>query len=238
LLDAAGFAYAGCDAPVSALCIDKLATKQRVAAVGVPVLPDCEFVAGAAPCGDVLRDMLGSRVILKPNASGSSVGLHILAETDDWDAALAQLGAGRWLAEPHFAGADHTVGWLAGQALAVVAIQPASGVYDYSSKYTAGLTRYQCPAPLPAPLTQALQRDTVRAAAACGVRDFARIDWLVDAAGRHVFLEINTIPGMTATSLLPMSAAACGHDFGQLVWRMVEPAVGRWRVLRSGKAEV
>ncbi len=112
--------------------------------------------------------------------------------------------------------------------MGVVEIRPRSGVYDFASKYTPGQTEYLAPAPLDAATTGAVQRAAETAFAACNCRDYARIDFILSHDGELFLLEINTLPGMKETSLLPMSARCAGLDFISLVREMVAPAVQRY----------
>jgi D-alanine-D-alanine ligase len=229
LLEAEGFAYVGCDARSSALCMDKVATKAAVGAVGVPVAPHLCFVPPEVPTWEAVARALGtSRAVLKPAAQGSSVGLHFPASEADWAGCLRKLDPGPWMVEPRLAGHDVTVGILGGEPLGVVGIFPEGGApYDYTRKYTAGATRYEVPAALPAALTEALRAAAKAAFAAAGCRDFARVDFILHDE-RFTFLEINTIPGLTATSLLPKSASVRGLGFAELVGQMLAPALGRY----------
>jgi D-alanine-D-alanine ligase len=120
------------------------------------------------------------------------------------------------------------VGVLDGQAMGVVEIRPKSGIYDYASKYTKGLTEYLAPAPLSSELTAKIRAAAETAFAACGCRDFARVDFIIGAKEEFYLLEINTLPGMKETSLLPMSARCEGVDFTALVRKMVTPALQRF----------
>ena len=120
-----------------------------------------------------------------------------------------------------------TVGILDGEVLPIVEIRPHAGIYDYKTKYTAGTTEYLCPAPLD-PVTASVV-SSVGAAAfeAVGGRDYGRVDIILDEAGEACVLEVNTLPGMTATSLLPKAAAAAGLSYAQLCQRMIELAMER-----------
>lgn len=229
LLDAAGVHYAGCDAASSALTFDKALTKRIVAEVGVRVADGWTFAAEAAPAVDEIVARLGEAVAIKPNASGSSVGLALTKTAGEIDAALAKLTAGEWIIERRLIGREITVGVLNGRAMGVVEIAPKSGVFDYSSKYTKGLTEYLAPAPISAELTVEAQAAAERAFAACGCRDYARIDFIITRENELFMLEINTLPGMKETSLLPMSAGCVGLDFVHLVEEMVKPAARRLR---------
>ena len=227
-LDARGFAYAGCGAAASRLCLDKVATKRAMRAAGVPAIPEVAFAGAAKPTAAALVAELGPQVVLKPADKGSSVGLFVV----DGEAAVAQAleqipASGQWMAERRLQGREMSIGLLGGQAMGLVEIVPRKGVYDYQSKYTKGSSDYVYPAPVPAELA-----DRIRAAAealfrACGCRDFARADLFLEPDGRFYFLEINTMPGMTETSLMPKSASCAGLDFPALVQRMTAPAFAR-----------
>jgi len=229
LLDAAGGAYAGCDAASSELTMDKALAKETVASRGVRVADAIVFEAGAKPQAQEVAQRLGIRVVVKPNNQGSSVGLSVVGDRNGLESALAGITRGRWIAERRVDGRELSVGVLGGSAMGIVEIKPASGVYDYASKYTKGMTEYLAPAPLGGPVCEAVRTAAETAFAACGCRDYARVDFILTARGEPFFLEINTLPGMKETSLLPMSARCAGLDFTALVREMVSPAVERFR---------
>ena len=228
LLEAAGFEFAGCDAASSALTMDKRRTKELVARAGVPVSPGRMFRADAKPAASELVRELGGDIVLKPNGEGSSVGLAFASTPGELEASLAALTPGEWLAERRIRGAELTVGVLGGRAMGVVEIAPKSGAYDYASKYTRGATEYHTPARIPADAFAAVREFAATAFAVCGCRDFARVDFMLSPAEGPFFLELNTLPGMTETSLLPKSASWSGYDFNSLVREMTVPAVGRF----------
>lgn len=228
LLDAAGFHYTGCDAAASALTLDKTATKRAAATRGVRSAAGLMFNATQKPSADTILSQLGENLILKPNNEGSSVGLHVIAGRAQLETALATAQSGQWLIEQRIFGREFSIGVLGGRAMGVVEIRPKSGLYDYTSKYTKGMTEYLAPAPLPENLTAEVQRTAEAACAACGVRDYSRVDFLMNEKNELFFLEINTLPGMKETSLLPMSARVAGLDFTALVRDMVTPAVQRF----------
>jgi D-alanine-D-alanine ligase len=229
LLDAAGIHYAGCDAASSALTMNKTRTKSAAAARGVRVVPGITFGAAAKPgAGDVVGQ-LGENLVVKPNSEGSSVGLKLTATRQELEAKLESITAGEWLIERRIVGRELSIGVLKGKAMGVVEIRPKSGVYDYTSKYTKGQTEYFAPAPLEPAITAAAQQAAETAFAACGCRDYARVDFMLSAGHELYLLEINTLPGMKETSLLPMSARCVGLDFGSLVRELVSPALERFR---------
>ena len=230
LMEAAGVAYAGCDAAGSDLSFDKWRTRQSVSALGVQVAPGRCFLASAKPTAASLVAELGEQVVLKPNRQGSSVGLQIVSSKVGLEIALTGLRQGEWIAERRIIGRELTVGLLGGRAMGVVEIVPKSGVFDYSSKYTKGLTEYFAPAQLDEDLAAVVRRAAETAFAACGCRDYARIDFMLSEAGEIYLLEINTLPGMKETSLLPMSARCVGLDFSALCRELVAPALQRFQL--------
>jgi D-alanine-D-alanine ligase len=167
--------------------------------------------------------------VVKPNNEGSSVGLGLVASRAGLAAKLEAIHSGSWLIEKRIVGRELSVGVLRGKAMGVVEIRPKSGVYDYTSKYTKGLTEYFAPAPLEPALAAATQHAAETAFAACGCRDYARVDFMLSPAPELFLLEINTLPGMKETSLLPMSARCAGLDFIGLVRELVVPALERFR---------
>lgn len=228
LLDAAGIAYAGCDAAGSAVCFDKVETKRRASDAGVRVCEGMHFSAQDKPLASELEARLGVDLVFKPNCNGSSVGLCITEGRSDLEAALAACTSGEWLVEKRIRGRELTVGVLQGRPLGVVEVVPKTGLFDYSSKYTKGMTEYHAPADLPEGVTQRAQEAARLAYEACGCRDYARLDFMLSAAGDLFLLEINTLPGMKDTSLLPMSARCEGLDFTALVRELVAPACERF----------
>jgi D-alanine-D-alanine ligase len=230
LLDQAGGFYAGCDAAASALTMDKALTKRTVSARGVPVVDGIFFDAADKPSAGDVASRLGPSVVLKPNGEGSSVGLRIVEDADGLRAAIDGVTSGCWLVERRIRGREVSVGILGGRAVGIVEVRPNSGVYDYTSKYTVGRTEYVAPAPLGEPLYARVRAFAEAAFAACGCRDYARIDFMISGENEPFLLEINTLPGMKETSLLPMCARCAGLDFTALVREMVSPAVERFRL--------
>ena len=228
LLESAGVAYAGCDAKSSDLTFDKWRTRQSVSAQRVQVAPGRLFQATAKPAAAALTAELGEQVVLKPNRQGSSVGLQIVTSKVGLEIALGGIRQGEWIAEERILGRELTVGLLRGRAMGVVEIVPKSGVFDYASKYTKGLTEYFAPAQISEELAVATRAAAETAFAACGCRDYARVDFILSKEGELYLLEINTLPGMKETSLMPMSARCVGLDFIALCRELVAPAVERF----------
>jgi D-alanine-D-alanine ligase len=243
-LEARGIAFAGCSAAASRLCMDKVATKRAMRAAGVPAIPEVAFAGDAKPTAAELIASLGEEIVLKPSDQGSSVGLFLPAGAAAIAEALAgipsagrwmaerrlrgrEFSIGRWMAERRLRGREFSIGLLDGQPMGLVEIVALAGVYDYRTKYTKGASEYRCPAQLEPGLTAAIAAAAGRLFAAAGCRDFARADVMLEPDGRFYFLEINTLPGMTETSLMPKSASGVGLDFPALVRRMIAPALAR-----------
>lgn len=233
-LEARGLAFAGCSAVASRLCINKVATKQAMRRAGVPAIPEITFAGATPPLAPTLVAALGEQLVIKPADKGSSVGLYVCTGLAEVTRALAELPvSGQWMAERRLLGREMSLGILEGQALGLVEIIPRTGVYDYQTKYTQGSSEYRFPAEVAPATGAALARAAETLFAACGCRDFARADVFLEPDGSFYFLEINTMPGMTETSLMPKSAACGGLDFPTLVRRMVAPAYTRHPARRS-----
>ncbi len=230
-LEALAVPYTGSDAESSRIAFDKVATKKRCLTAGVPTARFDVFASPSAgwPAG------WEPPVVLKPVRQGSSVGLQFVERIEDWGAALAE--ALRYdsevLMEEKILGRETTVGILGGEALPIVEVRPKQGGYDYRNKYTSGRTEYFCPAPFDSATTRRVQEAALGAFRAIGGRDYARVDVMVQPHGQPVVLEVNTLPGMTETSLLPKAAAAAGFAFPQLCQRMIDLAMQRRATVAS-----
>jgi len=226
-LDQLGVAYTGCDAEASRIGFDKFLTKQRCVTAGVPT---ARFLLIDSPAASWPMGW-DPPVVLKPVRQGSSVGLQFVERVADWSRALAEAlrHDSQALMEEKIVGRETTVGILGGKPLPVVEVRPKAGVYDYQTKYTAGTTDYLCPAPFDEATTARIQAAGLGAFNAIGGRDYARVDVMVRPNGEPVVLEVNTLPGMTETSLLPKAAAAAGIGYAELCLRMVELALDRRR---------
>jgi len=233
-LEARGIAYVGCDVTSSRLCIDKVATKKIMRSAGVPAIPEIAFAGDAKPSAQELVQALGNNLIIKPADKGSSVDLYVLQGLAEVEAALKKLSkGGQWMAERRLVGREMSIGLLAGKALGIVEIVPKKGVYDYQTKYTKGSSEYLFPAPIVPELTKKIQVAAQKLFAATGCRDFARADLFLEPNRDFYFLEINTMPGMTETSLMPKSASCLGLSFTTLVDKMVAPALTRAQLGRA-----
>lgn len=228
-LEDAGFAYAGTNSIASRVCMNKPAAKFLMGAAGLNVAKGIAFSAKEKPSACAATEMLGERLILKPADKGSSVGLKTLNGKAELEAALSEISEGMWLLESFFKGREFSIGVIGGKAAGIVEIIPEGGVYDFKRKYTKGATRYEFPAKLSEKETENMKYAAEKAFAVCGCRDFSRVDFLMDESGNFIVLEINTLPGMTPTSLLPKSASCAGYDFDGLCKKMLEGAIMRFR---------
>lgn len=228
LLEEAGVHYAGSDAESSRLCMDKAATKKVAEDLGIAVPKAITFDGAQAPLADEVIKELGASLVVKPADQGSSVGLHFAESRSGLGIALSSIRSGNWLIEQRIRGRELTVGILGGRALGVVEIVSQSGVYDYKAKYTAGSTEYRYPAELPPKIERQIKDQAAQLFKACACRDFSRVDFLLEGELPY-FLEINTLPGLTATSLLPKSASCEGLEFEQLAGELVRPAIERFQ---------
>ena len=224
-LEELGVPYTGCDPEASRIGFDKVLTKQRCVAAGVPTARFLLIDSAAAswPMG------WNPPVVLKPARQGSSVGLQFVERVADWSKALEESMRfdSHVLMEEKILGRECTVGILEDRPLPLVEVRPKTGVYDYQTKYTAGTTEYLCPAPFDVPTTARIQAAGLGAFNAIGGRDYARVDVMVKLSGEPVVLEVNTLPGMTDSSLLPKAAAAAGISYPELCQRMIDLAVKR-----------
>jgi D-alanine-D-alanine ligase len=216
--------YTGSGVMASALCLDKLRTKLIWIASGIPT-PRHAVLTAASDWAAVARE-LGLPLIVKPAHEGSSIGLTKVTSVEKIAAAY-ELAAGcdtLVIAEEFIAGSELTAAFLADRALPLIRIEAPQGNYDYQHKYFSDDTQYHCPCGLPAAEEQRLQALVMRAADALGCAGWGRADLMLRADGAAFLLEMNTVPGMTGHSLVPMAARAAGIEFDDLVLTILELA--------------
>ncbi|RME38292.1 MAG: D-alanine--D-alanine ligase [Deltaproteobacteria bacterium] len=221
LLEMLGIPYTGSGVLASALAIDKVATKKMLLYHELPT-PGFLVLQRGGERTEVLKQCRHFPLVVKPSREGSTLGISIVRGADELEAALDEALAldDTVLIEDCIEGMEVTVSLLDGEALPIIQIVPKSGFYDYQAKYTAGQTRYIVPAPLPAAVYRRLQEVSVETCRILGVRGAARVDFMVREKEFYI-LEVNTIPGMTPTSLLPKAARQAGIDYRELVVRML-----------------
>ncbi len=239
VLDLADVPYVGSDAAACRMAWDKPTAKAIVHAVGLTTpdwvaLPHSTFrELGAAVVLDRIVERFGLPLMVKPAQGGSALGARVIRSAAELPAAMVScLSYGDTvLLEPYVEGVEVSVSVVdlgAGPvALPAVEIVPTSGVFDYAARYTAGMTTYHTPARLPSAATDAVAAAAVRAHEALGLRDVSRTDAIVTADGVVQFLEVNVSPGMTATSMLPMSIEAAGLEPGEVIATLLERAATR-----------
>lgn len=233
LVELTGVPYTGSGPLASSLCMNKGMTKRLVEAAEIATpgwlmlrRPAGGFVRADA---ELIAGQFELPIIIKPNDGGSTIGLTKVTRADEILPALHAATAERptTLVEEFIAGKELTVSVIDGQALPIVEIRPHSGLYDYEAKYTKGKTNYLCPAPIDAGLAREIQSAAETAYQTVGCQGLARIDFMLTVDHQFAFLEINTLPGMTALSLAPMAAQAAGLSFDQLLERLLQLAFQR-----------
>ena len=225
LLECAGIPYTGSGILASALAMDKLRTKQVWHSLGLPT-PRHAVLASKADCEAAAME-LGFPLIVKPAHEGSSIGM---AKVDSVEALIAAWqDAARYdsqvLVEQWIAGPEFTVAVLRGEVLPPIGLGTPHSFYDYDAKYLADDTQYRIPCGLSAEKEAELKELTARACEAVGTQGWARADVMQDTSGQFWLLEVNTVPGMTDHSLVPMAARAAGLDFQQLVLAILADSV-------------
>jgi D-alanine-D-alanine ligase len=239
LLDIMGIPYTGSGVLACMRSVDKVLTKHLLGEAG---LPTPEFFAfsetafkelGAADALPAIEERLEFPIVVKPAAQGSALGVKFARTAQDVPAALVAAFSydSRVLLERHVDGRDVAVSVLDGEALPVVeAVPREEDFYDFESRYEIGRTDFVCPAELSPELTARVQELAVATYELLGCRGFARVDLMVeDGTGEALVLEVNAIPGLTETSLLPMAAEATGISFDDLIARILDLALATAR---------
>jgi D-alanine-D-alanine ligase len=225
-----GVPYTGSGVLASALTMDKLKTKRVVVGAGYAA-PEYAVLSKPADLQPAL-DRIGLPLMVKPASQGSSVGITKVKAAADLSRAYAEARAIDPIvfAEGFITGDEYTVGVLQNQALPSIRIQPATEFYDYEAKYFRNDTQYHCPSGLDAKAEAELQTAALAAFQVTDCFGWGRVDFMRDrATDKFYFIEINTTPGMTDHSLVPMAARQSGIDFDELVWRVLETSFLRER---------
>ena len=202
----------------SALCMDKEKSKSIATRNNIPT-PKWEMLFSTDE-----RSTLPIPFVVKPNDQGSTVGLTIVHNESEIVPAIIEAFAHGVLVmvEEYIHGRELTVTVLGDKAYPIVEIRPSHELYDYECKYTPGMSQYICPAEIPEKLTKSIQHDTELIFKALGCDVYARADYLLDENGQYYFLEMNTLPGMTSTSLVPKSVKVTGISFDELIKKIIE----------------
>ena len=233
-LECLGIAYTGSSVMGSAIGMDKLRTKRLAQAAGIPTSDYVELTGEQDLDAALAR--LKLPLIVKPATQGSSVGMTKVERPGELLPAYRVAAAvdHSVLAEAWISGAEYTVSILNDRALPSIRIQPATTFYDYEAKYLRDDTQYFCPSGLSKPAEEHLAALGLAAFAVVGADGWGRADFMMDSAGRPQLLEVNTVPGMTDHSLVPMAAKAAGINFDELVWRILESSFTRVPVQPGG----
>jgi|TARA_B110000879_G_scaffold37255_1_gene51854 D-alanine-D-alanine ligase len=217
--------YTGSGVLASALAMDKLRCKQMWQGMGLPTTDFALLNADSDWAAELQR--LGGQVMVKPAAEGSSIGMSRAATPEQLQAAWTDASKYNTsvIAEPLLPGPEYTVAILDGQLLPSIRIESNAEFYDYEAKYFSEQTQYLCPSELSESREQELQALSMQAFASLGCRGWGRVDVMVDDQGQFQLLEVNTVPGMTSHSLVPMAAKAAGLNFDQLVAKILQGAL-------------
>jgi len=222
--------YTGSGIEASVRAFDKSISQKEFKNHGISVPPFITLRKEDHYVERALLDQLESfPVVVKPAREGSSIGITIVNNEEDFQAALklAKQFDDIIIVEKYIKGKEFTVGILGQKALSVVEICPRNEYFDYSSKYEEGMTEYSVPALISEDLTHKLQKTALEAHQLLGCKDFSRVDYIVDEAEHVYLLELNTIPGFTSTSLLPKAAKEASLSFQQLCLKIIELAYGK-----------
>ena len=225
LLETMGLPFTGSGVLGSALAMDKLRTKQLWQGVN---LPTPEFaLLGSENDMQPAAARLGFPMMLKPVHEGSSIGMTKVDREADLEGAWQAAGSydREVIAERWITGAEYTAAIISTTALPLIRLETPNIFYDYDAKYQADTTRYHCPCGLPGEQESGLQALSLRAFQAVGASGWGRVDFMLDEAGQPWLIEVNTVPGMTDHSLVPMAARQYGWDMNELVWRILETSL-------------
>ncbi len=216
LFDLMGIRYTGTGHTSSALCMDKNITKQMFRGFGIPTPPSIMVKKGEPY---EFPESIGFPCMVKTCCGGSSVGVYRVEDASGLEQALQKAFSyeDEVLIERCICGREFSIAVVEGKALPIIEIAPISGFYDYKNKYQAGSTVETCPADLPLNVTARMQKHAEDACAVVGIEGYARVDFMLDErSGEDYALEVNTLPGMTPTSLMPQEAAALGMSYADL----------------------
>ncbi|MBX7148855.1 D-alanine--D-alanine ligase [bacterium] len=218
--------YTGCGVFSSALCFNKQATKSVLQNIGITMPQGTVYSTAQAVDDFVAAFKMNYPVIVKPNTEGSSIGLGRAANAQELTEALKKASAFDHdiLIEELIEGREVTSSVLNGKALPLIEVRPKSGVYDYLSKYTKGMTDYLAPAPLDEAISRQIGFESEKIVRELGCEGAVRIDYMLNRHLKPYFLEVNTIPGMTETSLLPKAAGCVGLSFEELCEQILQAA--------------
>lgn len=228
ILEEHGIRYTGSGPEASSLAMDKQKSKLLFAEHGIPTPPWILLQTSDDGKEEMGEGDLGYPIVVKPRADGSTMGVSLVKDPNDFDAAveLAREFGSDVIVEEYIPGREIAVVILGAAALPAIEIIPSHELYDYTCKYTEGMSRYVCPADLPAQLTNEVHATAEKISELMNCLHYCRVDFRLNANGEFFCLEVNTLPGLTGTSLVPKAAGAAGISFEELMKRIVNAAYG------------
>jgi len=218
--------YTGSGPEASSLAMDKRRTKLLLEDNQIPTPDWFHFQMEASDFIKIGKEKFTYPVVVKPNTDGSTMGVTLVKEAKEFDPALeiAEEFGSDVLIEKYIPGREITVAILGDSALPVIEILPSHELYDYTCKYTEGMSQYECPANLPNKLARQVSKTAERISALMSCRHYCRVDFRLDQENRFFCLEVNTLPGFTRTSLVPKAALEVGISFNELIKRIIQDA--------------
>ena len=223
MFESLGIRYTGSDALSSAICMDKHISKLLAEDVGIATPRWKRIRKGQS----IYKNEFDYPFVVKPNSEGSTIGLTIVHNENDYDSAVEEAFKydDEILIEEFISGKEITVSIVGEDVLPIIEIRPEHGLYDYECKYTKGMTEYICPAELNEDLTKRIKQTAFEVYKLLKCRHYGRVDLRLDNNNQHWFLELNTLPGMTDTSLVPKAAKAAGISFEQLIGNIIKQSL-------------
>ena len=223
MFESLGIRYTGSDALSSAICMDKHISKLLAEEVGIATPRWKRIRKGQS----IYKNEFDYPFVVKPNSEGSTIGLTIVHNENDYDSAVEEAFKydDEILIEEFISGKEITVSIVGEDVLPIIEIRPEHGLYDYECKYTKGMTEYICPAELNEDLTKRIKQTAFEVYKLLKCRHYGRVDLRLDNNNQHWFLELNTLPGMTDTSLVPKAAKATGISFEQLIGKIIKQSL-------------
>jgi len=223
MFESLGIRYTGSDALSSAICMDKHISKLLAEDVGIATPRWKRIRKGQS----IYKNEFDYPFVVKPNCEGSTIGLTIVHNENDYDSAVEEAFKydDEILIEEFISGKEITVSIVGEDVLPIIEIRPEHGLYDYECKYTKGMTEYICPAELNEDLTKRIKQTAFEVYKLLKCRHYGRVDLRLDNNNQHWFLELNTLPGMTDTSLVPKAAKATGISFEQLIGKIIKQSL-------------
>ena len=223
MFESLGIRYTGSDALSSAICMDKHISKLLAEDIGIATPRWKRIRKGQS----IYKNEFDYPFVVKPNSEGSTIGLTIVHNENDYDSAVEEAFKydDEILIEEFISGKEITVSIVGEDVLPIIEIRPEHGLYDYECKYTKGMTEYICPAELNEDLTKRIKQTAFEVYKLLKCRHYGRVDLRLDNNNQHWFLELNTLPGMTDTSLVPKAAKATGISFEQLIGKIIKQSL-------------